>query len=525
MAAAPAPIGGSYNALLQEERPDKDTTPKPVPGEKRNTPDSGLTPPVVEPRRRLNGKDQDNEMKVGQTNDVQLQETTKRHARWSIKVSSEAVIPNPRQVLGCFSKYCTELKIGSIKFTQNKRIILIQSAQPEKDLNSMLSHVNEVNKSMKLSLQVDHFNVRPKRRDPTLAHVILKNVPDMFEAEDIRDELMARYEDKVENVTRIISSRTGKPTSLVRLVFTEESPAQQLIQEEKIKLWGVLVKCEAAYPRPTVLQCYKCQGIGHTQYECQAPQACAKCGENHRTGECTVTDRNAWKCVNCKGAHATWHSNCPVNIEHVKSLSNSGASSDPQAKVSEDPVPAQAPVNGSSTYRDKVVSGQESKVRHQESENLERENRQLKHDNELLNEKIAALTELFNTKLLKEKLDSLADIYNTTGKLRAEMIEQKAALQTLRDCLNEQFMSISMDIQWLVACNGGVCSGDTLRKVHRQRVRGSTLEYKYREANPKLGAIIDTAGTETNRPLNTSAANRSPKTPATNQNRESKSDK
>ena len=63
--------------------------------------------------------------------------------------------------------------------------------------------------------------------------------------------------------------------------------------------------------------CFNCQRYGHTQHNCKAQfSACGKCASRHRTKGCTE-NKDAWKCVNCSGAHQSDHRDCSEQIKVI----------------------------------------------------------------------------------------------------------------------------------------------------------------------------------------------------------------
>ena len=55
-------------------------------------------------------------------------------------------------------------------------------------------------------------------------------------------------------------------------------------------------------------RCLKCQKYGHYVSDCKATEdTCARCGELHRTAQCTVNDTTIYRCANCTGNEAMGH--------------------------------------------------------------------------------------------------------------------------------------------------------------------------------------------------------------------------
>lgn len=70
------------------------------------------------------------------------------------------------------------------------------------------------------------------------------------------------------------------------------------------------------YRPPGVLQCFRCQRMGHSQDTCQALPRCVKCGQGHFTKACTKPSGDAAQtpatCANCAGAHPANFRGCPA---------------------------------------------------------------------------------------------------------------------------------------------------------------------------------------------------------------------
>jgi hypothetical protein len=63
-------------------------------------------------------------------------------------------------------------------------------------------------------------------------------------------------------------------------------------------------------------RCLKCQKYSHYIPDCKASgDTCARCGGQHRTAACSVTDTSDFCCANCTGTEAKGHGaadrNCP----------------------------------------------------------------------------------------------------------------------------------------------------------------------------------------------------------------------
>ena len=71
-------------------------------------------------------------------------------------------------------------------------------------------------------------------------------------------------------------------------------------------------------------RCLKCQRFGHYVPDCKATtDTCARCGEQHKTSQCNITETASFKCANCKDPRSKGHGaadrNCPTfNTEKDK---------------------------------------------------------------------------------------------------------------------------------------------------------------------------------------------------------------
>ncbi|GFW13683.1 uncharacterized protein TNCV_1211491 [Trichonephila clavipes] len=65
-------------------------------------------------------------------------------------------------------------------------------------------------------------------------------------------------------------------------------------------------------PRPT--QCYNCNFFHHASQNCSMKTRCLKCGEEHRTGQCSIKEKiNNPTCINCNAkGHMASSTECPL---------------------------------------------------------------------------------------------------------------------------------------------------------------------------------------------------------------------
>jgi len=115
------------------------------------------------------------------------------------------------------------------------------------------------------------------------------------------------------NAKRIIR-KDNTQTTLVKAVATNKE-AYKAALEKKIKIFFTLHKAE---PFKTITQCFKCQKVGHTHYNCsEVKNVCLKCSGNHRLNECK---EKSPKCSNCNGDHVACSRLCPYLKEESKKV-------------------------------------------------------------------------------------------------------------------------------------------------------------------------------------------------------------
>lgn len=68
-------------------------------------------------------------------------------------------------------------------------------------------------------------------------------------------------------------------------------------------------------PKINFVQCHKCQGFGHRQFDCNESQKCAKCSGGHHFKECSS---DAIKCCHCGKSHWSFSRKC----EFVRNATN-----------------------------------------------------------------------------------------------------------------------------------------------------------------------------------------------------------
>ena len=92
------------------------------------------------------------------------------------------------------------------------------------------------------------------------------------------------------------------------LFFVDLQPRENNKDIYSIKLLcHQVIKIEPPRKNKEVPQCKNCQAFGHTQNYCHRSAVCVKCGEGHRTTDCSKPKKSKAKCANCDENHtANW---------------------------------------------------------------------------------------------------------------------------------------------------------------------------------------------------------------------------
>ena len=97
-----------------------------------------------------------------------------------------------------------------------------------------------------------------------------------------------------------------EPTTAVVLTFDVDPPTAVIVQHERFRT--------RPFIRQTV-RCLNCQQFNHRQHGCHNHSRCARCGRQHRTGECELDTDQTLRCANCKGYHSAASPSCPQYLK------------------------------------------------------------------------------------------------------------------------------------------------------------------------------------------------------------------
>lgn len=202
-----------------------------------------------------------------------------------------------RESLKEFNSFDYKIRQGA---NNNRSLIFAESA---------LTYENLIN-----ILQADgakFFHLTPK--DQRGLSLIVKNIPLDFSAEDIMSELVSlNFGDSIEKVVPLIEFGKQKFNYFIIKLKPGASPDKLYNLRH---LFHVRVYFEK-FNRTDIVQCFKCQRPGHVSSNCHMEQRCLKCGDNHISSLCKITQeqpRNTLFCILCKqNGHPSNYRGCSV---------------------------------------------------------------------------------------------------------------------------------------------------------------------------------------------------------------------
>lgn len=144
---------------------------------------------------------------------------------------------------------------------------------------------------------------------------IVRGIPENIEMKEVYDDILNKENIiKVERMYRTV--KMGEeikklPTQSVKITFNDTS-LPECIQFPFYK--------ERIFPFiGRVRQCFNCWRFGHTAANCKATFRCGKCGDHHKSTECTQKE---FRCISCQGNHPAGSKDCPEKArqENIKIL-------------------------------------------------------------------------------------------------------------------------------------------------------------------------------------------------------------
>lgn len=169
------------------------------------------------------------------------------------------------------------------------------------------------------SNQIQFYSFTPKGEK--LKSILLKGVSEEYTSDQVLEDLLNRNIPSVEikKVTELKFVHDNQERRHLIVQITQRSSLKELF---KIKNVLHMKTRWERLRRNKLLQCRRCQRIGHTAANCEMLFRCVKCGETHEPGKCplnTATSRENFKCANCgKSGHPANYAGCKyIKFAHL----------------------------------------------------------------------------------------------------------------------------------------------------------------------------------------------------------------
>lgn len=158
----------------------------------------------------------------------------------------------------------------------------------------------------------------PLPRQNSQPSYVITNVPHSFTLADIKHELEFTNKMPAKDVSRIVSRATNQATKLIR-VFTANPQHALSAVKHGVYLGFQKHRCEESTQKPTIQQCFKCQGYGHMAKECAKELKCLRCSGEHSLKDCKQPKEEP-TCANCGEKHASIYKGCKVYQAEVNKV-------------------------------------------------------------------------------------------------------------------------------------------------------------------------------------------------------------
>ena len=163
-------------------------------------------------------------------------------------------------------------------------------------------------------------HINHKKREPVW--LVLKGVGRNITRFELKEELTSENSHPITLIR--LKNASGHYLSTVKVLFPAEE-AEELLKKGGIEISDMSLKVESCHtiPSPQILQCYRCQRIGHNAKVCKGNLRCPRCSKSHQVSQCDIplNDFSKYHCALCnQSGHGSNFSKCPKRQECVSKL-------------------------------------------------------------------------------------------------------------------------------------------------------------------------------------------------------------
>ena len=118
---------------------------------------------------------------------------------------------------------------------------------------------------------------------------------------------------KITHADRMKSKRSGKDLPFIKIKSDNPKQAEALPSRGLVcQKTGIIFMVGEFKTKPSILQCFKCQGFRHKAPNCTKNEKCVLCGEAHSHKNCQNKEKRKPKCAYCSGPHVANYKGCPA---------------------------------------------------------------------------------------------------------------------------------------------------------------------------------------------------------------------
>ena len=188
----------------------------------------------------------------------------------------------PIKTMSELRQYHPNLRVLQIKQTKNGWIFIGDTPEDFAILQSKPKMQKVFEKKVEMSLPKSYHSADAKQ-DKIL---VFKGVSNNISLEDFKQLLDFNKITHAE-AERMKSKSTGRDLPFIKVKCDNPKQAEALISGGLIcQKTGIIFKVEEFRIRPSIQQCFKCQGFWHKAQNCTKKQKCVVCGEAHSHKDC-----------------------------------------------------------------------------------------------------------------------------------------------------------------------------------------------------------------------------------------------
>lgn len=230
----------------------------------------------------------------------------------------------PINTIGQEPKDLIRIITDNLKINKNDFYIKKISAQKYAIYMNNLENYNKTKLALE-NIQANYYSYTPE--EEKVKTLVLKGLHEKENCDDILENLQINKPTKVNfvKVTRLITKQSQKLNKTLPIYLVQIAPNSILKEIYNIKHLNNQVITWEKLNKNEILQCKRCQRLGHAAPNCRLQYRCVKCENAHNPGECTIKknkeNQNNVYCVLCKSyGHPASYRGCIKYLQRKQDL-------------------------------------------------------------------------------------------------------------------------------------------------------------------------------------------------------------